>query len=535
MTIYNNQKTVPSVKIKTNRGGRPRKQRQVYKFSFSENLITDLDTAFDAFKNEYDSKGVIVPRNAKFRNAALWTLERIAKSCRFYSSEFADYFYNYNIMRDFLARYDFLFTEKDPDDSNVVLYHLNKKYKGKCEKELTDSEIKALESIHAKKYKRAEKIVSTSGIYFEDNGKKLTEIDVENIMRQNTNSEGKPYTEVKIKECQKIIAEINKTGKLSENNKARRRGRFYYEITEIPECLTNLITLNGQITASLDLHATYLWLLPALIKKGIGKERMPNELSKEIKTYTMMLNDIVRTNGNLYIKLAELFNCGLTGNDIKANVISWYCDPNCNYLHGNIKEKLETAFSKEFPNIRRYLKSLSSGKNRVSTRTCKIEGEFFRSVSAKLKKQGYMVLTKHDCIIVKKSEKKSCLDEISKSFSGKFDYPAIFKDKSIKVAPKSLPRPSSSSKLNQNEFSLQIMTLNKRAGDMSTFVHDLSEKPPLEKSQSKENERSECETKSNNEDKNEEEDSELEFFRNLYGSDFKFGKDTKIKNDIISL
>lgn len=505
--------------------GRPRKQRQVYKFSFSENLITDLDTAFDAFKNEYDSEGVIVPRNAKFRNAALWTLERIAKSCRFYSSEFADYFYNYKIMRDFLERYGFLSIEKSIDCSSVVLYHLNKKYKGECEKELTDSEIKALESIHAKKYKRAEKIVSTSGIYFEKNGKKLTEIDIEDIMKHHTNGEGKPYTEVKIRECQRIIAEINKTGTLSENNKARRKGRFYYEITEIPECLTNLITLDGQTTASLDLHATYLWLLPALIKKGIGKERMPNELSKEIKTYTMMLNDIVRTKGNLYIKLANLFNCGLTGNDIKANVISWYCDPDCNYLHGDVKEKLETAFTKEFPNIRRYLKTLSSGKNRVSTRTCRIESEFFRSVSANLKKQGYMVLTKHDCIIVKNSEKKSCLDEISKIFSGKFDYPAVFKDKSSNVAP--LPRPSSSSNLNINkkEFSLQIMALGtkyERAGGMSTFVHDLSEKPPLERSQSKENERSECEMKSNNEDKNEEEDSELEFFRNLYGPDFKF-------------
>lgn len=71
-----------------------------------------------------------------------------------------------------------------------------------------------------------------------------------------------------------------------------------------------------------------------------------------------------------------------------------------------------------------------------------------------------------------------------------FDYPAVFKDKSSNVA--SLPRPSSSSNLNINkkEFSLQIMALGtkyERAGGMSTFVHDLSEKPPLERSQSEEN------------------------------------------------
>lgn len=422
----------------TKKGGRPKKQIEVVeaKLNFTEALIYDLDRIIS--ENDYytcetvdvfgESRTVSKKLTTKFRNACLWLLNRIGKNPSITSDEMRDYYSEYWIMRSFLFDNGFLYYNNTNLEKEVLMYFIAKTYIGSHLKVLTESEQNAYAHIDEKKYTRAKKIVTTEGIQI-----KLTDAEIRKLMETNKNSKGENYTEKAIIKNQEIVRNINTNGTLREDIKANRRGRFYYDINSLADCVSKHITFNGKKSTMLDQHATYLWLLPEMIKKTASKEQLHSALQLELKKYMEMLNEISRSKGNLYQHFSDIFDCGLSKDDVKKNILSWYCEPNCNDINGGKRLKIEEGFTKEFPEIRKYLKLLSSGKNLVSIRTMAIEGSFFISLAKDLKKKGLNVLTKHDCIIVNEDQSEFALQYAQEKFNHKFGYSSLINNKNVSV------------------------------------------------------------------------------------------------------
>lgn len=405
---------------------------QEYNFNLSESFFEDLDKAIE---EGIDSKSQL------FRNACLWFCDYLGsrkggkdnngkkKTFTVSSNLIKDYWFDYDTLIRFLKHNKFITVLKSLSNLAPTIL-LDSKYKGNCERELTIDEVKSSDKIYKKGQTRALKIVGDFDICLMNvDGSLMTDNDVEKVLRNNKNSKGKDYTEKSIQDQKEIVKKINEDRKLEEDLHARRSGRFYFSLTSIGDCLSKHLILNNKEATLLDSHATYLWFLPAMIRKTISANQWSKELSEELIDFETTLNQIQEDKGNLYETFANLYNTGLTKDDVKTNMLSWLCDPNSSFISGEVKEKIEEGFSDFYPAIRRYLKLQSSGKTEVSKRITKIESDLFIGVCKELVKNNISAIPKHDCIIVEKEYSKQARELLETRFKEKYGYNLFLKNK----------------------------------------------------------------------------------------------------------
>lgn len=413
----------------------------LFRFQYNKMLETDLADAIDKFTTAHAIQNKGECKNwSTFHNSCKFFIHHItANRIRnenasvdirkketmwnvIFTDTIMDYYDNYEILVNFLSIYNLAVIEKD--EKGFLHFNLPGQYKGVFERELTAKELKRKKSIYKKSSDRAARILPVSGLSFEYAGQKIDAAFVEYALRNNKNSKGEAYGEEEIQKAIKIVAKLNGGQKMFA--KAGRRGRLYSDITGLGAVLTDLLVINGKETITLDQHATYLWLLPAVIEDSVSEDKRPEKLKNELESFKSLLNHIAETQGNLYSHFATCWNIPMA--EIKQNIITWLCDPNVNNLEG-IKKQIDEEFSKMYPAIRAAMKSFSTGANGMSTRAMHLEGKFFNRLCRQVNHYFYRAVTKFDSIIVQDGFQRRAWNKAFILFRSMFGYSPFLKIK----------------------------------------------------------------------------------------------------------
>lgn len=199
----------------------------------------------------------------------------------------------------------------------------------------------------------------------------------------------------------RTICAINKSGRI--NPRKPRKGRCSSRITEISSPMDSYITIDGEDTVVMDQHATYLTLLPEVLKSRVSKEEQTEEFRLELEK----MREVIRVNDNLYAHISEAI--GIDINQIKVEVNRFFCDPKANRTY---EYSFYKYFEQEFPLLNKGLLFLRCKKGPYSEFN-KIESSIFSGAAKRLIKLGIKAITKYDSLIVKskdESKAKEILD-----------------------------------------------------------------------------------------------------------------------------
>jgi hypothetical protein len=271
-------------------------------------------------------------------------------------------------------------------------YIINHKYRGQCEIELNAKEIKILNSIHAKPFKRGNSATTDLSIFID-----ITYKQFELLMK----SEGKDLET--IEQQWEIIKEINETGSISP--KLKRGGRLYSKFTNLSKVVHQFTRINSEAIIEIDQHATYFTLLPHALLTMFGF--LSNEQMKCIKNLSKFIKDTY----NIYEQISN--ETGIDIKDIKESTNSFICDTNT--MMSSTKAEIQKWFKNRFPKCSDLI-NLTRKKKRLVYKLMRIEADIFVFVAKKLKKMGIPAITKHDSIIFNKADSKDVLKILEDRF-----------------------------------------------------------------------------------------------------------------------